>query len=141
MIDSFCRDLPYFLSDKMKKEYSSRKTEIDYLLKQNESSLHEFGQSIYYILALSIYYRNYISILESMCEYSVKLRDSHEVKSIEIGNSKYGIEEYLSLQNKIFEFNKLLLKYRITSELFDYSDAKTFLKKINDHIKIYDHYA
>jgi|GEM_PF-5649074 len=133
----FCKDLPRSLSQLLYNEYQTGKKELDFLIKTYPKRYKWIDdiESIYLLLALSIFYRRIIAQLESAKAFSDRLF------GLNIGNIQVGVD-YIDekvtnqMSSAIYDFYQFLKKFHIFVELFDYFDYRDFLKNIKNYHKI-----
>lgn len=136
MIKMFCKDLPFNLSQALYNEYNSRKYELNYIY--NKSKTHydktiDNIDSIYLLLAVSIYYKRVIANLYSANAFYQNVKEISDVERIKIGSFIIDSEEASSLKKTVKSFQSLLLKFNIPLWVLEFSDINHFLRNVIHH--------
>lgn len=131
MISLFTNLLPREISAPIYAEYSSRKSEIDYLLKlRYYSPLRKEIRTIEMLLAMSIFHKRVISNLDSANKFAGTVFDKSDADFIKIGKYKLDHSEKERIYFVVRSFNKLMSNYSIPSSIISYSETKEFLKEV-----------
>ncbi len=139
MIRIFCKGLPFELSRVLFTEYKSRKGEIDYQISHDRAFYERYIENIdtvYLILAMSIYYKRVVAQLDAISTFQNNLRDRWKIGIVRIGDTLLTSEDEMSLSAYSGDFHRIMNHFNLPIWLFDWSDSVHFLRNI---VMLYDH--
>ncbi len=136
MIEKFTENTPYRLSQQLIYEYNNRINDVNHFLSGKYdfyAPLKENIETIELLLALSIFYKRVLTNFESATKFSGRVVFNSDADSIQLGTYNLDSKEIFRIKSTILKFNKLMTKYSIPDDLFEYNETKEFLRKIKNY--------
>lgn len=137
IIKALCSGLPNDIRNVIYNEFDYRQKEIQRIWSHDNnkySKLRHHQSVVFSILAMSIYYKQVISVFWGTCNFFNRVDNLNLSKEtvIQIGAYKLDKETTKKLYYVFSSFNNLMSKYNIEKYIFQYSDTIGFLRNIFD---------
>lgn len=137
MIKFFCQKIPRALSQPMYAEYSSRMSEVKFLLEHDAyKALKANLELIELLLATSIFYKRVVTNLEAANKFTGTVFNASEAEYIKIGSYKLTSAENRKIFSVIQNYKAIMIKYHIPKSIIEYTETKEFLRAVKDYKKI-----
>ncbi len=133
MIDLFTPHLPYKLSEQLTIEYNRRMSDINHFVfgtYDYYSPLKQDIETIKLLLAMSIFYKRVLTNFNSAVLFSSRINIVGGGTSIQLGTYELSTVVLNRMERTVIIFRKLMSKYSISVELFEYLETKEFLKNV-----------
>lgn len=131
IIGYFTKGLSGDIAVAVYQEYHARVEKINLMLNSEEySSLVSNRNTIYLLLAASVFHKRVISNLDAAGKFFRKVVSNSEAETIKIGNYIMTGEERNRILAAVIEFNKLLERYNIPYWFFQYYSNEEFLNQV-----------
>lgn len=133
LINKLCFELPQEVAQPLYKEYQYRLSEIERIWASGNKKyipLQEYSLTIKTLLAMSIYYRRIISGLYGAVDFFNRVSYENHIRherTVKIGNYVLDREQASRLWRIHDTFSKLLEKYHVPENIFNYEDTLQFL--------------
>lgn len=136
IINIFCYKLPYDISNKIYNEFDSRFRDAKYMIDNYDyyKPLKQHLKAIEIILAMSIFYKRIITNLDSAVKFHGNVMTKSHAEIISIGSYELDTKEKNRIQAILINFQKIIEKYRIPQNIFDYYETKEFLRHIKEYL-------
>lgn len=132
LINIFMSKLPASITKPICREYDWRKTEIQQVWNRGYERyqvLEPFESTIDALLALSIFYRHIVVNLDGASDFYVKINRGLDKKMpIQIGKFEFNEKERRRLLAVHIQFGKIIDRYQIKPQFFEYADTLDFLR-------------
>lgn len=135
MIEKFTENTPYRLSQQLIYEYNNRINDVNHFISGQYdfySPLKKDIETIELLLALTIFYKRVLTNFESATKFSGRVVFNSDADSIQLGTYLLDAKEIFRIKKTILRFNKLMEKYSIPEDLFNYTETKEFLRKVKN---------
>jgi len=132
IINILTAKLPYDLSNQIFNEYQSRIKEINYFI-ENYDYFHRIKEDIKtaeMILALSIFHKRVISNLDAAIKFYNTVNKKSGSEVIKMGSYDLTHIERNEMLAVTINYRKLIDRYSLPRNLFDYYDTKEFLRNL-----------
>lgn len=141
IINIFCHNLPYDISNKIYNEFETRFRDAKYMIDNYDfyKPLNQHLKAIEIILAMSIFYKRIITNLDSAVKFHGNVLTKSQADIVSIGSYELDTKEKNRIQAILINFQKIMEKYRIPRVFFDYYETKEFLRYIKDYLSAISH--
>lgn len=134
MIEIYCYKIPRDVSQPMYAEYSSRISEVKYLMEHKAySSLKKNTDLIEMLLSMSIFYKRVITNLDSATKFSGTVFNSSTAEYIGIGKYKLTPLESRRIYAVVQNYRQIMVKYHIPEGVINYTETKDFLRAVKNY--------
>jgi hypothetical protein len=132
IIRIICYGMNYNLSNQMYNEFESRFKDAKYFIKTYAyyKPIRKDLPTVETLLALSIFHKRVISNLDSAIKFYGTVTRLSNTDTIQIGKYDLNNAEKNKINSVIFNYRKLISKYSLPDNFFEYRETKDFIRKI-----------
>lgn len=135
MINLFTRKLPKDLSRILYFEYQRFHQSLKQLCSSEWRNVSESQfELLEILLGMAVFYNLVLKELESAASFSHQMT-KRDVPAIQIGSYLLDASEAKKIRKAVRHFHFMMSDFGIEETMFDFSDAKTFLKKNIEFVK------
>lgn len=140
IISIFTYRLPKELAIPIFSEFESRKNEAGRIISNypRYSALTNSLDTVELLLALSIFYKRVLCNLDAAFKFRGMVANNSSSEVVRIGSYKLTYAEANRLQSLLISYRKIMAKYRLKDELWNYDLTIEFLRILIDLKKVDD---